>query len=142
MADRYNTNLAAEFYVLSMLHRRRAEALLTLGNKKAVDLVVIRGAGRIVTIDVKGVKGPWDWPADNVRVPKHNRHVLVLVSFEGQIRNPKAVPSVWVVPARKLAPFIRKYPPPPRKVIRTVISRAAVKARGGHFRDAWHLVAR
>lgn len=30
----YNTNLAAEFYVLSMLHRRGADANLTLGNKR------------------------------------------------------------------------------------------------------------
>jgi hypothetical protein len=97
---------------------------------------VTRGAGRTVTIDVKGVAGRWDWPADNIRVPEHNRHVLVLVSFEGQIRNPKAVPSVWVIPARKLAPFVRKYR------TRTVISRAAVRARGRGFRDAWHWVAR
>ena len=35
--DPYNTNLAAEFYVLSALHRLGAEATLTLGNKKAVE---------------------------------------------------------------------------------------------------------
>lgn len=136
MADPYNTNLAAEFYVLSMLHRRGADASLTLGNKKAVDIVVTRGAGRIVTVDVKGVAGRWDWPADNVRVPAHARHVLVLVSFEGQVRDPQAVPSVWVIPAQKLAPFIRKYK------TRTVISRAAVRSGAVRFRDAWHWVAR
>jgi hypothetical protein len=136
MADPYNTNLAAEFYVLSMLHRRGADAFLTLGNKKAVDLVVTRGAGRPVTIDVKGVAGRWDWPADNVRLRERTRHFLVLVSFEGQIRDPKAAPSVWVIPARNVATFIRKYK------TRTVISRAAVKERGARFRDAWHWLAR
>jgi hypothetical protein len=35
----YNTNLAAEFYVLSLLHRLGADAALTLGNKKAVDII-------------------------------------------------------------------------------------------------------
>jgi hypothetical protein len=84
MADPYNTNLAAEFHVLSMLHRRGAEASLTLGNKKLVDIAVVRGAGRTVTIDVKGVAKRWDWPADNVRMPDHNRYFLALVSFEGQ----------------------------------------------------------
>lgn len=44
--DPYNTNLAAEFYVLSMLHRWGADAVLTLGNKKAVDILVTRAAGR------------------------------------------------------------------------------------------------
>ena len=38
----YNTNLAAEFHVLSMLHRLGADATLTLGNKKGVDIVVVR----------------------------------------------------------------------------------------------------
>jgi hypothetical protein len=33
----YNTNLAAEFYVLSILHRLGFDATMTLGNKKAVD---------------------------------------------------------------------------------------------------------
>jgi hypothetical protein len=41
----YNTNLAAEFYVLSVLHRLGFDANLTLGNKKSVDIAVIRGAG-------------------------------------------------------------------------------------------------
>ena len=44
MAETYNTNLAAEFYVLSVLHRLGAEANLALGNKKSVDIVVVRGA--------------------------------------------------------------------------------------------------
>ena len=35
----YNTNLASEFYVLSMLHRLGSDASLTLGNKKSVDIV-------------------------------------------------------------------------------------------------------
>jgi hypothetical protein len=39
----YDTNLAAEFYVLSVLHRLGMSATLTLGNKKAVDIVVARG---------------------------------------------------------------------------------------------------
>ena len=34
MADPYNTNLATEFYVLSMLHRRKAEAALTVGEQE------------------------------------------------------------------------------------------------------------
>ena len=134
--DPYNTNLAAEFYVLSMLHRRGAEASLTLGNKKSVDLTVVRGAGRTVTIDVKGVAKRWDWPGDNVRLPEHNRHILALVSFEGKIRESAAPPSVWVIPARKASPFLRRYR------TRTVISRAAVEAEGARFREAWHLLAR
>ena len=36
--SKYNTNMASEFYVLSMLHRIGVDAALTLGNKKAVDI--------------------------------------------------------------------------------------------------------
>ena len=52
---KYETNLASEFYVLSTLHRLGADASLTLGNKKSVDIVVVRKAGDAVTVDVKGV---------------------------------------------------------------------------------------
>ena len=37
----YNTNLAAEFYVLSMLHRLGVFAAVTLGNKKAIDITLL-----------------------------------------------------------------------------------------------------
>lgn len=64
MAQSYNTNLAAEFYVLSVLHRLGADANLTLGNKKSVDIAVVRDAGDALTVDVK-----WSYPssADSFR---------------------------------------------------------------------------
>ncbi len=39
-STKYNTNLAAEFHVLSTLHRLGHEATLTLGNKKKEKLNV------------------------------------------------------------------------------------------------------
>jgi hypothetical protein len=134
MSEPYNTNLAAEFHVMSVLHRLGADVALSLGNKKAVDITVVRGEGEAVTVDVKGVAGAFDWPADNVRVPDHDRHFLVLVSFEGRIAELGQVPSVWVVPARALPPFLRAYK------TRTVISRAAIRAEGARFQDAWTLL--
>jgi hypothetical protein len=68
-AEKYNTHLASEFYVLSVLHRLGAEANLTLGNKKAVDIVVVRDAGLAITLDVKGLAGTTCWPVDNVIWP-------------------------------------------------------------------------
>ena len=43
--------MAAEFHVLSVLHRLGLTATLTLGNKKSVDIVVVRETGKAVTID-------------------------------------------------------------------------------------------
>ena len=132
----YNTNLAAEFYVLSMLHRLGADASLTLGNKKAVDIVVAYKAGRTATVDVKGLVGRYDWSADNIRLRAEGRHFFVLVSFEGKMEDPSLCPSAWIIPAKYLKPFIRTYR------VRTVISRALVKKNGRKFLHAWWRIAR
>jgi hypothetical protein len=104
----YNTNLAAEFYVLSMLHRLGADAALTLGNKKAVDILVVNENGTTSTIDVKGLEKRYDWPANNVRLHKP-QHFYVLVSFEGKITDPFTPPAVWVIPSNDIEQFLRKY---------------------------------
>ena len=127
---KYNTNLAAEFYVLSMLHRYGADAALTLGNKKAVDIIVANEI-RTITIDVKGVAKRYDWPADNIRVLEGSQHFYVLVSFEGKIDDPLALPSAWIIPSDNLEKFICKYK------TRTVVSRAEVNAKGQAFLHAW-----
>jgi len=54
---KYNTNLAAEFHVLLALHRLGADATLTVGNKKSVDIAVVQATGRSLTVDVKGLAG-------------------------------------------------------------------------------------
>lgn len=75
----YDTNLAAEFYVISCLHRIGLTANLTLGNKKGVDIVVVREAGDAVTVEVKGVAKKYDWPANNLVAENPNRHFVALV---------------------------------------------------------------
>ena len=102
MSDRsYNTNLASEFYVLSALHRLGLDAVLTLGNKKSVDIAVVRGAGDSVTVDVKGLAGKTGWPVDNATEAKA-KHFLVFVCYRGQIDDLETLPEVWVVPAARL----------------------------------------
>ena len=80
MSDqKYNTNLAAEFHVLSVLHRLGLDANIALGNKKSVDIVIVRDAGEAYTIDVKGLAGKnrlanrqcaarQEWPFHNIRI--------------------------------------------------------------------------
>jgi len=126
----YNTNLAAEFWVLSALHRLNIEALLTLGNKKAVDILVRRGSA-IYTVDVKGLAKRYDWPADNITEFQNPNHVYILLTFNGDISDPLAIPSVWVIPSNKLAPFIRRYQ------TRSVISRSLVINNGTEFHNNW-----
>lgn len=129
----YNTNLAAEFYVLHVLHRLCADANLTLGNKKAVDIVVVRGAGDTVTVDVKGLAGKTSWPVD--KVTAKDRHFLVFVGFAGKIDDPSAVPECYIVPSARLA-ALTYVSPKGRKVVPLSRMRKGGKA----FRDAWKLI--
>ena len=130
----YNTNLAAEFWVLSALYRIGVEAHLTLGNKKAIDIVIIGDVKNIITVDVKGLAGPYDWPADNIRDLNDPNHIYVFLSFENKIADTSSTPSVWVIPSMQLKEFMIEYK------TRTVVSRSLVKKNGTSFRDGWHLI--
>jgi hypothetical protein len=133
--SKYNANLASEFHVLSMLHRLGMDANLTLGNKKTVDIIVSNEDGKLVTIDVEGIAGKYDWPADNIREPKSRNHFVVLVSYEGRIEDPTFMPKVWVLPHKAIPKFIKQY----RK--RKDVSRSRVQKDGEEFLNAWELIS-
>jgi hypothetical protein len=132
--DPYNTNLAAEFIVLATLHRLGRDAFLTLGNKKGVDIVIVTPSRTAVSLEVKGVAGKYDWPADNVHIFDKRHQLYALVCFEGKIKEPDVMPSIWIVPSSRLQPFVRQYKG------RVVISRAAVLKDGKEFQRAWQLI--
>lgn len=102
----YATNLASEFYVLSVLYRLGFDASLTLGNKKAVDIVVILDEGQAVTIDVKAVAGRRRTLV-NDDLPDAPGHFIVLVSYEGTFADVARVPRLWVFPAAQLRLLVR-----------------------------------
>jgi hypothetical protein len=131
----YNTNLAAEFYTLSVLHRLGFSATLTLGNKKAVDIVVARDAGDAVTIDVKGLAGKTNWPVDNLPKPKRN-HFIAFVSFLGKIEDPSVQPEVYLVPSTSVPRLVYRNPKGNRRVIQ--LHRA--RKRWQKYRNAWALL--
>jgi hypothetical protein len=130
----YETGIAAEFYVLSCLHRLGLSATLTLGNKKSVDIVISHAEGRAITVDVKGVAGKHDWPADNIPVAPARSHFLVLISFEGRFVDVQSAPSVWVLPHDEVGKFVKQYSG------RRNISRALLMKNDSDYLDAWHLL--
>jgi hypothetical protein len=134
MGDGYNTNLAAEFFVLSCLHRLGFNATLTLGNKKAVDIVVVRDAGDAATIEVKGLAGKTGWPVDNIRESRPS-HFVVLVCFLGRIADPREMPEVYVVPSQELGPLVYHAPGG-----RKVIPLAKARQVGASYQHAWQLI--
>lgn len=134
-ASGYNTNLAAEFYVLSVLHRLGVDANLTLGNKKSVDIAAVRAAGRAITIDVKGLAGTTSWPVDNLK-PARSGHFIVFVCYRGKITDPSALPDVWVIPSSKV-PALTYHSPNGK---RRVVQRCTLNAKAKRYKDAWKLL--
>lgn len=103
MAQRgYLTNIASEFFIVSLLSRLGLDASLTLGNKKRVDILVSQSEGRALTIDVKAVAGKMDWILGNTKFEGAKGHFVVLVGYEGKFNEPLAIPRVWVVPSGEL----------------------------------------
>lgn len=132
--EKYNTNLASEFYVLSVLHRLGIDAMLTLGNKKSVDILAVNSEGKTFTIDVKGLAGKTAWPIDNIKLDLEN-HIIVFVCYRDEIDNPGVLPEVWIIPCESLMPFVYNSPNGRRTVQRSKLIKEADK-----FKDSWHLI--
>ncbi len=128
-----STNLASEFYVLSVLHRLGANEALTLANKKAVDIIVACGAGHSVTIDVKGSAGTTGWFEGNAAVLPN--HFVVFVTYLNKISNPSVVPQVFVVPSTDLPPLIHA-----AKGGRKLVYLFALRQHLPPYRDNWQAI--
>ena len=97
----------------------------------------MRDAGDAVTVEVKGIAKKYDWPANNLVTERRETHFVALVSFEGRIDDTDMPPPrVWVIPFPEVERFKRVYPGG-----RTNVSRAAIRADGGEFENAWRLIA-
>jgi hypothetical protein len=133
---KYETNLASEFYVLAALYRLGADAALSLGNKKAVDITIVHAEGDMTTVDVKGVAGKHDWPADNIGKEPRQNHFVVFVSFDGRFEEPKEVPSIWIVPHADVEQFRKQYDG------RSNVSRSKLIETCAAYSDNWALILR
>ena len=96
--------LAAKFYVLSVLHRLGAEANLTYAQPDNVDIAAVRKSGEAFTIDVKTLTGTTDWRVEAFSARKH--HFLVFVCFEKQWNDPEIVPEVYIWSSQDLMSFV------------------------------------
>ena len=95
------TGMASEFYVLSCLYRIGAKAHLTLGQNKAVDIIVEK-PDSLLTIDVKGLQDKHSsFPIDHV-TKKDKNHFIVFVAFNGKFKETNYPPDIYIVPAAEL----------------------------------------
>jgi hypothetical protein len=139
---RNNTNLASEFYVLSVLHRLGVNPVLTMGNEKAIDIVVEK-EGKSLTIDVKGIKSKTGFPADNC-TEKSNTHYYIFVSYLNKIEDISVVPEVYIVPAKELYKKHKElngetiiYVNPKKN--RKIVSYSRLKALTSKYLNKWDL---
>jgi hypothetical protein len=112
--------LAAKFYVLSVLHRLGAEANLTFAQPDNVDIAVVRRSGEACTIDVKTLAGTNRWPVEPFEARKD--HFLVFILFKREWHYPQVVPDIYIWTSESLRDFITHYK-------RTTVSLEAVASK-------------
>jgi len=95
--------LASKFYVLSMLHRLGADAALTFTQSDNVDITIVHESGRALTVDVKTLTGPMEWPVVDFRA--RASHYLAFVWYPNA-RDPNVQPAVYIVASERLKHFL------------------------------------
>jgi len=96
-ASTFNTGIAAEYFILSQLYRMGLEAYISQGNKKSIDIRIIKEDGTAVSIDVKAVRGYSSLVVNNVRIIEN--HFIVFVIYNDKFENILAFPDVFIVPS-------------------------------------------
>ena len=101
----YNTNLASEYLLMSLLCRAGKDAYLSLGNKKGVDkkgvdIIVKSDKEAICIVEVKGVNKNMDWLIGNRGIlPFAANMFYALVCFEGNISEVTAPARFYLIPS-------------------------------------------
>ena len=125
-----NTNLASEFYVASKLFRLG----YTLGHTKEIDIVAINPIdGKIITIDVKGLKNKTNWPL--IPRKKAKSHYFILVAWCNKFNDPSFQPEIFVVPSTKISKLLTPWSGNPK-----VLCVGYTKAKNSKYKNAWSLL--
>ena len=106
-ANSFNTGIASEYLILSKLYRLELEAYISQGNKKGIDIRVIRKNGTPVSIDVKSVRGYSSLVVNNVEF--NHEHFLVFVIYNNKFDNLDIEPDIFIVPSLELPSITEIY---------------------------------
>ncbi len=106
-ANSYNTGIASEYLILSILYRLELEAYVSQGNKKSIDIRVIRNDGTPISIDVKSVRGYSSLVVNNVESKKN--HFIVFVVYNNKFEEPEYSPNIYVVPSELVSDITEDY---------------------------------
>lgn len=103
----FDSGIASEFLVLSNLFRLGANAFISLGNKKSIDIVVKTKNGIAISVDVKSVR---DYSSININnvVGKAN-HYIVAVIYKRKFEKPEYLPDFYIIPSKKLKSITQSF---------------------------------
>lgn len=118
-ANSFNTGIASEYLILSILYRLELEAYVSQGNKKSIDIRVIRKDGTPISIDVKSVRGYSSLVVNNVE-SKQN-HFIVFVVYNNKFEQPEYFPNIYIVPSEFLKNITEDYNGE-KRVLKTALS--------------------
>lgn len=100
MAEKDITSAASEFFVVSALLRIGADATLTLGNKKKVDITVNKD-GNSLMIDVKALRNGTNFPLNsNNKETADDNHYFIFVDYKDEFEKWQCLPELYVVSAK------------------------------------------
>lgn len=102
----YNTGIASEYYVLSLLYRLGYEAYITLGNKKSVDIRVIKEE-KTISLDVKAVQGYSSLIVNNVTAK--NNHYIVFLIYNNKFEDITVMPELYIVPSNDIESLSKSF---------------------------------
>jgi hypothetical protein len=105
MAQAKHLDLAAKFFVLSVLHRMGIEATLTFSQEDNVDITIVQGSGRALTVDVRTLTGRKEWRV----APFHSKdhHFIVFVWYP-TTTDPGIQPTAYVVASERLRKLLSR----------------------------------
>lgn len=132
----YDSNMASEFLVMSNLYRIGLSPILTLGNKKEIDILIYKN-NIVFSLDVKGLKGTTNWPIGSSeklqQLQNINNHFFVFVSYKNKFANMSFIPEIYVVPVRKAIELAAEW----RGQNQYVILYKTMKERRDEFLNKW-----
>lgn len=106
-ANAFNTGIASEYLVLHNLYRLGLEAYISQGNKKSIDIRVVINDQKILSIDVKSVRGYSSLIVNNV-VAQEN-HFIVFVVYNNKFDEVGVIPEIFIVPSQEVVALLTDF---------------------------------
>lgn len=127
-ANNFNTGIAAEYFILSQLYRQDIEAYITIGNKKTIDIRIIKKDGTCITLDVKAVRGYTSLIINNATyLPGH---YIAFVVYNEKFDDVNVFPEVFIVPSEIVKDIKKTYKKEERVMKGDIIG----------YKDQWNLI--